>query len=260
MTRAQGRAFDQLRPITIMYDVIDYSAASVLFEQGRTKVLCAITLQNSVPPFLKGKKTGWLTAEYAMLPTATHSRKERDSNSKPNGRSIEISRLIGRVLRSVVELEKLGERTIIIDCDVIQADGSTRTACITAAYLALKLAVMRWIKSGKLAEHILREDLASVSIGLSNDNLLLDMDFAEDSHIDADFNFVMTRSGKIIEIQGSAEKYPITWQNIEKMHTLAFKGINDIFQCAYSAFESQQHQHNQPFNSIRIRPENAPTL
>jgi ribonuclease PH len=256
MIRVHGRAHDQIRHIKIAYDIFDYCAASVLFEQGKTKVLCAVTMQNNVPPFLKGKKTGWLSAEYAMLPTATHIRKERDSSTKPNGRSIEISRLIGRALRSIVELDKLEERTILIDCDVIQADGSTRTACITGAYLALKLAVTRWVKSGKLSETILREDLAAVSIGVTQDTFLLDLDFSEDSMIDADFNFVMTRSGKIIEIQGSAEKYPISWHAVEKMHTLASKGITDIFKIAHTVFsESEKQQH--PFNGIRIRSENV---
>lgn len=255
MIRAHGRAHDQIRHIKIMYDIFDYSAASVLFEQGRTKVLCAVTLQNTVPPFLKGKKTGWLTAEYAMLPTATHIRKERDSSHKPNGRSIEISRLIGRVLRSIVELDKLGERTIMIDCDVIQADGSTRTACISAAYLALKLAVTRWINSGKLTETVLREDVAAVSIGVVDTTILLDLDFAEDSTIDADFNFVMTRSGKIIEIQGSAEKHPISWQDIEKMNILAFKGITDIFKIAHTVFSPPEQQQQHSFNGIRLRTE-----
>jgi ribonuclease PH len=254
MTRAHGRAHDQLRPITLQYDVIDYAAASLLFEQGRTKVLCAITLQNSVPPFLKGKKTGWLTAEYAMLPTATHNRKERDSLSKPNGRSIEISRLIGRALRSIVDLKKLDERTIVVDCDVIQADGSTRTACITAAYLALERAVARWQKSGKLVETILRDDLAAVSLGVSNNNILLDLDFAEDSVIDADFNFIMTRSGNIVEIQGSAEKYPVSWDMVEKMNVLARKGISEIFQIT---MHQSPYPKQQPFNNIRIRSDDA---
>ncbi len=249
MIRTHGRAYNQLRPIQITYDVFDYAAASVLFEQGKTKVLCAVTLQNTVPPFLKGKKTGWLTAEYSMLPTATHVRKDRESLSRPNGRSLEISRIIGRVLRSVVSLDLLGERTIVIDCDVIQADGSTRTACITGAHIALKLAVSRWIKSGKLSETILREDIAAVSVGFTKAGILLDLDFVEDSAIQADFNFVMTQTGDIVEIQGSAEKYPISWKSLEAMNALAFKGITDIFEVVATTFNTVQPQ---PFNSIRI--------
>lgn len=255
MVRAHGRAYDQLRPIKIEYDAFGYATASVLFTQGKTKVLCSITLQNTVPPFLKGKKTGWLTAEYAMLPTATHLRKERDTY-KPNGRSIEISRLIGRTLRSIVELDKLGERTIIVDCDVIQADGSTRTACISGASIALRIAVNRWIKSNKLSETIIREDCAAVSIGLVGSQILLDLDFNEDAAIDADFNFVITRSGKIIEIQGSAEKHPIDWSTIETMQTLALKGINEIFQAVqHNEPHSHEHIYKQPFNGIRVNKE-----
>ncbi len=257
MVRAHGRAHDQLRPIKIHYDVVDYAAASLLYEQGRTKILCAITLQNGVPPFLKGKKTGWVTAEYAMLPTATHIRKERDNSlHKPNGRSIEISRLIGRTFRSILDLAKLDERTIIIDCDVIQADGSTRTACITAGFIALKCAMDRWLNSGKIAHNIIQEELAAVSLGISNNDILLDLDFSEDALTDADFNFIMTRSGKIVEIQGSAEKHPINWQDVEKMHKLALQGITSIFQLV-EAPSMPPPASKIPFNGIRIRPEQA---
>ncbi len=255
MKRTNGRAFDQVRPISILYDVIEYASASVLFEQGKTKVLCAISLQNSVPPFLKGKKSGWLTAEYAMLPTATHVRKERESLSRPNGRSMEISRLIGRVLRSVVDLDLLGERTIVVDCDVLQADGSTRTACITAASLALKLAVDRWLRAGKIGSLILREEIAGISVGAFHDIVMVDLDFNEDSTLEADFNFVITRSGKIVEIQGSAEKSPIAWSTVATMHELALKGTNSIFSEVYATFsEPKQEKPVTPFNAIRFNP------
>lgn len=254
MKRMHGRALDQVRPITVHYDVMEYAAASVLFEQGKTKVLCAVTLQNSVPPFLKGKKTGWLTAEYSMLPTATHTRKERESLSKPNGRSIEISRLIGRVLRSVIDLDLLGERTIVVDCDVLQADGSTRTACITAASLALKLAVDRWLRTGKIGSIILREEIAGVSVGVCNESCMVDLDFNEDSTLDADFNFVITRSGKIVEIQGSAEKTPISWDTVATMHELAYKGTSSIFSKVYGAFLEPKSEKPAPFNAIRFNP------
>jgi ribonuclease PH len=256
MKRAYGRAYDQVRPITVTYDVLEYAAASVLFEQGRTKVLCAVTLQNSVPPFLKGKKTGWLTAEYAMLPAATQVRKERDSLSKPNGRSIEISRLIGRVLRSVVDLDLLGERTIVIDCDVLQADGSTRTACITAASRALSIASQRWLRTGRIGAEIVREEIAGVSVGTVHDAVMLDLDFNEDSSIESDFNFVITRSGKVVEIQGSAEKNPISWASVEKMHALALKGIGSVFSALHeSSSERKQEKQITPFNAIRLTPE-----
>jgi len=253
MKRTHGRAFDQVRSITVHYDVIEYAAASILFEQGKTKLLCSVTLQNSVPPFLKGKKTGWLTAEYAMLPTATHTRKERDSLSRPNGRSMEISRLIGRVLRSVVDLDLLGERTIVVDCDVVQADGSTRTACITAASLALKIAIDRWLCAGKIGSVILKEEVAGISVGACDDHVLVDLDFNEDSSLGADFNFIITRSGKIVEIQGSAEKNPISWATIEKMHQLAFAGVTSIFSDIYAPLsEIKQEKQITPFNGIRF--------
>lgn len=256
MKRMNGRAFDQVRPINVNFDVIEHAAASVLFEQGRTKVLCAITLQNSVPPFLKGKKTGWLTAEYAMLPAATHVRKERDSLSRPNGRSMEISRLIGRALRSIVDLDLLGERTIIVDCDVLQADGSTRTVCITAASLALKLALDRWLRAGKIDYMPLREEIAGISVGACNENVMIDLDFNEDSVLGADFNFVITRLGNIVEIQGSAEKRPITWSTVAKMHELAFKGVQSIFSQLYpSSSENNQGKSVAPFNAIRFNLE-----
>lgn len=250
--RAGGRSFDQIRPLTIKYDVFEFATASVFLELGKTKVLCAITLQNNVPPFLKGKKVGWLTAEYSMLPTATHIRKERETAIKQNGRSIEISRLIGRVLRSVVSLDQLGERTIIVDCDVVQADGGTRTACISGAYIALKIAVERWISSGKISSNLIRDDLAAISVGIKNDTLLLDLDFSEDSSVDADFNFVLTRSGNLIELQGSAEQKPIAWHQVEKMRLLAQKGVEEIFKQSNTSQEPMQ-SNKQPFNGIRIR-------
>ena len=253
-TRAYGRAHDEIRPIRITYDVFEYAAASVLFELGKTKVLCAITLQNNVPPFLKGKKVGWLTAEYAMLPTATHVRKERETAFKQNGRSIEISRLIGRVLRSVVSLDLLGERTIVIDCDVVQADGGTRTACISGAFIALSIAVERWLAAGKIPQNIIRDELAAISVGLKNDQLLLDLDFAEDSTIDADFNFILTRSGAVVEVQGAAEHAPIAWEQVQSMVSLAQKGIHAIFNNVHGTQKhSKQAVEPKVFNVIRMR-------
>ena len=251
MVRAFGRAADQIRPIKVSYDVFEYAEASVFFELGKTKVLCAISVQNSVPPFLKGKKIGWLNAEYAMLPTSTHTRKDRETGFKQNGRSIEISRLIGRVLRSVVSLEHFGERTIIVDCDVVQADGGTRTACISGAYLALKNAVDRWLDSGKIAQTILKDDLAAISVGLKDGELLLDLDFTEDSSVGADFNFVMTRSGDLVELQGCAEQKPMSWHYMEKMRSLAYKGVQDIFKQSLSD-DHQSIPKKQPFNGIRM--------
>lgn len=228
--RLDGRPVDQVRPIKASYDVYGYSDASVLLEIGNTKVHCAVSRSYGVPPFLKGSKTGWLTAEYAMLPTATGSRMTRElSNFKPNGRAVEISRLIGRALRSSVDLNLLGEQTITIDCDVLQADGGTRTACITGASMALSIAAKRWFKSRLVPGNIIREEIAAVSVGIIGGQVLLDMNYLEDSTIDADFNFVLTRSGNIIEVQGTAEQAAITWDQFSQIRAIAQKGVIDIF-------------------------------
>lgn len=230
LVRFQGRAYNQVRPIKISYDQYGYGAASVLFELGNTKVQCVVHLQQGVPPFLKGKRTGWLKAEYAMLPSATAVRTSRESSSaERNGRSVEISRLIGRVLRSVVHLDLLGEQTIIIDCDVLQADGGTRTAAITGAFLALSSAVARWIEAGKLSQTIITDSLAAISVGVIDNQVLLDIDFAEDSTTDADFNLILTKSGSIVEIQGTAEKKPIPWHLFNDIYTVAFQGVTQLF-------------------------------
>lgn len=211
LQRKDGRALDEMRDIRISYNVFEYAAGSVLFELGKTKVLCAITLQQGVPHFLKGKRVGWLTAEYAMLPAATNIRSARESElGRRNGRSVEISRFIGRALRTIIDLSKIGERTIIIDCDILQADGSTRTACITAASLALEQAQKHWLDTHIISTPILLDSLLALSIGLRSGDVLVDLDFEEDSSIDADFNIVLTKSGKFIEIQGAAERSSYT--------------------------------------------------
>ena len=228
--RVGQRSHDQLRPLRVTYDIFSYAAGSTLFEMGNTKVLCAVTLQQGVPHFLRGKKSGWLTAEYSLLPASTPIRTVREvTANKRSGRTIEISRLIGRALRSVVNLELLAEQTIFIDCDVLQADGGTRTACITGAFLALKAAVERWLYQDILPQTILIDDLAAVSVGVTHESALLDLDFIEDSATEADFNFVLARSGKIIELQGSAERYPLTWGCYEDMRLLALKGVQELF-------------------------------
>lgn len=229
-TRSGKRESNQLRQLKITYDIYSYTPGSVLFEIGGTKILCSITLQNSVPHFLRGKRKGWLTAEYALLPASTPIRTVREvSANKRNGRTIEISRLIGRSLRAISDLTVLGENTIFVDCDVLQADGGTRTACITAAYLALRAAQQRLMLEGVIEAPILTDEISSVSVGMGAYGPILDMDFAEDSSIYADYNLVITRKGKIIEIQGTAEHMPITWENFEEMKNLAIKGAMDIF-------------------------------
>ena len=229
--RSGQRAYDQLRPLRVSYDVYKYAASSTLFELGNTKILCSVTLQQGVPHFLRGKKTGWLTAEYSLLPAATPIRTVREvTANKRSGRTIEISRLIGRALRSVSRLDVLGEQTIFMDCDVLQADGGTRTACITAAYLALRAAQTRWLEERLITRDLLVDELAAVSVGVSDEMPILDLDFMEDSGTEADFNFILTRSQKVIEIQGSAERFPLSWDLYESMKVLAQKGVLDLFE------------------------------
>ncbi|MFH1644290.1 MAG: ribonuclease PH [bacterium] len=228
--RIDGRTFDSVRPINLKFDALGYADASVLLEIGNTKVFVAVSFQNKVPPFLKGSNTGWLTAEYAMLPCATQKRTIRDSNQiQKNSRSVEISRLIGRSLRTVVDLTCFGEKTIIVDCDVLQADGGTRVACITAANLALKLAEKRWFNAGLIQKNILKDSIAAISVGLVQEQPILDLSYEEDSQANSDFNFILTKSGKIIEIQGTSEKEPLEWNLFEELKKLAIKGIEDIF-------------------------------
>lgn len=232
LLRAAERSFDQIRPVKIKFDVFGYASGSVLLEIGNTKVLCAVTMQLGVPPFLRGSKTGWLTAEYALLPTATAERSPREGTTqKRNGRAIEISRLIGRSLRAVTQLDGFGEHTITIDCDVLQADGGTRSACVTGAYLALQQAQEWWLSQSIIEQPILHEPIVAISVGARQDQLLLDLDCTEDNNIDADFNFVLTATGKVIEMQGSVEKgNALPWEKIEQMRLLAQDGVQQFLQ------------------------------
>lgn len=231
--RIDGRAVNQLRAIKITYDIYDHADGSLMFEMGNTRVLCAVNLTNGVPPFLKGQAEGWLNAEYAMLPAATGERSQRQTNAcKVNGRSVEISRLIGRSLRSMVNLKALGERTIVVDCDVINADGGTRTASITGAAIAFKRAHERWLEQGIIKSPILCDEVAAISVGYKDGVALLDVNYQEDASLDADYNFVLTRSGGVIEVQGAAEKLPIDWEAFEQIRFTAQQGIADLFvQC-----------------------------
>lgn len=230
VTRVDNRKNNELRDLNVTYGVFPYASGSTLFEIGNTKVLSAITLQQGVPHFLRGKKRGWLTAEYSLMPASTPIRTIREvTSNKRSGRNIEISRLIGRCLRSVVNLDLLGEQTIFVDCDVLQSDGGTRTACIIGAHLALKAAIKNWIDKKFIDKSILIDDVTAVSVGISGDLPVLDLNFVEDSSTDADFNFVLTRSGKIVEIQGSAENFPVTWEKYNSMQTLAVKGAQDLY-------------------------------
>lgn len=229
--RNDGRAYDEIRPCKITFDVFSHADASVLFESGNTKILAAVTLQDRVPLFLKGKGNGWLTAEYAMLPTATKERANRESRQvQPNSRSLEISRLIGRSLRSVVDLSSIGERTIVIDCDVLQADGGTRCASVSAASIALKIAVDRWLHEGIIKKNIILDSIAAISVGIIDGHACLDLSQEEDCRAEVDFNFVLSKSGNIIEIQGTSEKAPMSWENFAALKQLALQGVEQIFQ------------------------------
>ncbi len=226
--RIDQRQADELRPLTITKNYLKDVEGAVLIETGFTKVLCTATILEEVPPFLKGKKQGWVTAEYGMLPRSSPARIKREAGGHKSGRTQEIQRLIGRALRTVVDLEVLGERTIILDCDVIQADGGTRTASITGAYVALADAVQVLLKQNKLTASPLKDQVAAVSLGIVKGELLLDLCYEEDSQADVDMNVIMTGSGKLIEIQGTAEKEAFTRQDLDRMLEVAGKGIGRL--------------------------------
>ena len=226
-----GRAADQLRPVSITPHFLPHADGYALIACGNTKVICTASIDESVPPFLRGKNQGWVTAEYGMLPASTASRMRREAaQGKQSGRTQEIQRLIGRSLRAAVDLSRLGERQILIDCDVIQADGGTRTASITGAYVALHLAIGKLLAAGKLAHNPIREAVAAVSLGIVGGVPLLDLDYPEDSGCDSDINLVMTASGNIIEIQGTAEGAAFSPAALTQLLVLGQKGIAELLQ------------------------------
>ena len=226
-----GRAADQLRPVSIIPRFLPHADGSALIACGNTKVICTASIDESVPPFLRGKNQGWVTAEYGMLPASTASRMRREAaQGKQSGRTQEIQRLIGRSLRAAVDLNQLGERQILIDCDVIQADGGTRTASITGAYVALHLAIGKLLTAGKLAHSPIREAVAAVSLGIVGGVPLLDLDYPEDSGCDSDINLVMTASGNIIEIQGTAEGAAFSPTALTQLIALGQQGIAELLQ------------------------------
>jgi len=225
--RVDGRKTDELRRIKITRNYLKNVEGSALIEMGETKVICAATVQESVPPFLKGKGTGWVTAEYAMLPRSSPQRISRE-RSKVGGRTHEIQRLIGRSLRSVVEMEALGERTVLIDCDVVQADGGTRTASITGAYLALVDALRFIAQEGRIDTIPVTDYLAAVSVGIVGGKPVLDLCYVEDSTAEVDMNLVMTGMGKIVEVQGTAEGEPFSKAELGKLLALGEKGIKTL--------------------------------
>lgn len=229
--RLQSRSKTGIRTISCTYGEYSNAHGSVIFGFGGTKVLCAVTLQPGVPSFLKGTGSGWLTAEYALLPTSTNPRITRELiGCKRNGRSVEISRLIGRVLRTVVDLSALGERTLHIDCDVLQADGGTRVASITGASMALFQAQTYALSHGLVKLPFIKEGVAAISVGIKDGEPFVDPTSQEDSHMDADFNFIITQSKKLVEIQGGSEKVPISWSTFDRMRSMAIDAIDELFQ------------------------------
>ncbi len=228
--RNDGRTNDALRPVRITRNFTKHAEGSVLIEFGDTRVICTASVEESVPPFLRGKGTGWVTAEYSMLPRATHTRSSREAaKGKQSGRTLEIQRLIGRSLRAVTDLAALGERSITIDCDVIQADGGTRTASITGAYVALHDALSTLTSKGLLQQIPLKEAVAAVSVGIIAGEAVLDLNYIEDSSAEVDMNFVMTSSSRFVEVQGTAEAEPFTVEQMDAMRDLASSGIKQLF-------------------------------
>lgn len=224
--RSKNRSNNQIREAKIIPHYLDHLPGSVLIQLGKTKVICAVNIEEKVPPFLRNTGQGWLTAEYAMLPSSTPIRTQREFGVSRQGRSVEIQRLIGRSLRNVIDLSQIKERTIQIDCDVIQADGGTRTASITGAYVALTLA----LKAFSIPESALIRQIASISIGVVKGSVLLDLDYEEDSTADADFNLVMDHQGDIIELQGTGEKKPFSTGELETVLSYGKKGIFELME------------------------------
>jgi len=229
--RAQGRAVDAMRAVRLTRNYTMHAEGSVLIEFGNTKVLCNASVLDKVPPHQKGSGQGWVTAEYGMLPRATHSRSDREAaRGKQTGRTQEIQRLIGRALRSVFDLKALGERTLHLDCDVLQADGGTRTAAITGAFVAAQDAVNGLLAAGKLTQSPIREAVAAISVGIVQGTPLLDLEYVEDSACDTDMNVVMTASGHFVEVQGTAEGVAFTRAEMDALLALADKGIGELIQ------------------------------
>jgi ribonuclease PH len=229
MIRVDGRAADQLRPVRITPHYMEYAEGSCLIEVGKTRVICTATVENRVPPHVYGSGKGWITAEYAMLPRSSQQRIQRDGmRGKVNGRSQEIQRLVGRALRTIFDLDRFGERTVILDCDVIQADGGTRCASITGAFVALGLAMQRLRETNKLNIQPIKDYLGAVSVGMVENAPVLDLCYLEDAQAATDMNVVLTGSGDFVEIQGTAEHEPFSLALLLEMHRLAAQGIHEL--------------------------------
>lgn len=239
--RNNARRADQLRPLALTYDIFPYAPGSVLFSLGYTKVMCSVMMQQGVPHFLKGKKRGWLAVDYNLLPASTPVRTLRDSAlGKKNERSIEISRLLGRTLRSILLPGSMGENTIFVDCDVICADGGTRAAALCGAFLALRMADQHWRQTGQLKCSLLADEIAALSVGIVENKVLIDLDCAEDNHAQADFTIVLTRTGKLVEVQGGAEKEAVSRDNFNTIIDAAFSASNEFF-AFYDAHSLRPH-------------------
>ena len=245
LIRADGRRPDQARNVSITSGCQPFAEGSAMIEMGNTAVLCAASVEEQVPRWMQGRGTGWVTAEYDMLPRATSSRRSRDRDSgRTASRSQEIQRLIGRSLRAATDLEALGERAIYLDCDVLQADGGTRTAAITGAFVALSLALNGLVSDQKLERVPLLCSVAAISVGLAGDSLLLDLDYSEDSAADADFNIVMTDAGSVVEIQGTAEGSPFPRQRVGEALALAAHGMEPLFAAQRDALKGLRTAQN----------------
>ncbi len=236
MVRSDGRSNEQIRPVKITVDYIKQAEGSCLIELGQTKVICTASVDNKVPPHLKDTRTGWVTAEYSMLPRATNTRNQRE-RTKLSGRTFEIQRLIGRAMRACVELKQLGERTIILDCDVIQADGGTRVASITGAYVALVKALRTMKDKGLINTLPLKNQVAAVSVGLINGEILVDLCYEEDSKADVDMNVVMTGDGGFIEVQGTGENSTFSKEELDQLLQSAQKGITELLKLQKEALK-----------------------
>jgi len=232
------RRADQLRPVSIDTSFNIHAEGSALISFGHTRVLCTASVESSVPPFKRGDGTGWVTAEYGMLPRSTHTRGSREAaKGKQGGRTVEIQRLIGRSLRAVVDMQKLGERTITLDCDVLQADGGTRTAAITGAWVAMRMAVNHLLHAGTIDEDPVIGQVAAVSCGFVAGRPMLDLQYSEDSQAQMDANFVMTADGGIIEVQATAEDRPVAWEQVVELKELAAAGIHELCQRQIEAID-----------------------
>lgn len=245
--RTDGRGLGELRPVRITTGFTRYAEGSVLIEVGATKVICNASVEDRLPNFLKGKGRGWVTAEYSMLPRATETRTAREiGRGGPSGRTHEIQRLIGRSLRSVINFEALGERTVTIDCDVIQADGGTRTAAITGGFVALALALHKSVETGKITGSPLRDYVAAISVGIVEQHALLDLAYDEDSRAEVDMNIVQTGDGRFVEIQGTAEQEPFSREQMDALLKIAGQGITQLVAQQRAALEAA-------FGSVPLR-------